>query len=191
MRVADPTARALHLSVRSMLLTILLSSVAAGCGGGCAGASAPAEEPEESSENAGSQPEEAPEPPPDPGPRPTLRVVGEPERLDRQVAIRIENRGDAVAELATAIGLQRSQGEDWEDVGADLYLRDSCSAPVPEECVSLAPGGVLLPPAWRGELGDAQCDCERCTAADAGTYRFVIQTCNGGHTLEGEPFELR
>ena len=162
----------------------------AGCGEGCAGSSPSAAGSAEPPEAETPEPA-VEEPPPDPGPRPTLRVAGAPDAHSPSVAIRVENRGEALTELAVAIGLQRLSGDEWEDLGASMTLRDSCASPPPEACVPLAPGGVLLPPAWTGQLGDAQCECERCAAADPGTYRFVVQTCGGGHTLEGEPFELR
>jgi len=173
---------------------LLLCLWAAGCGGGCSGSSAPpadpgpdpapgAEEGTGGEDRAG-----AAEPPVDPGPEPVLRVTGEPSGHAPRVAIRIENRGDEAAELATALGLQRRAGEAWRDVEpVELALRFSCEDPVPD-CVTLAPGAVYLPPPWLGTTGEAQCECAECGPAEPGEYRFVVRSCSRAHAVAGEPF---
>ncbi len=168
----------------------------AGCGGGCGAAieATEATEAEPATEPAPERPSEsgaAPEAaePVDPGPRPVLRVVGEPSAHDPTVAIRIENRGLEPTELARAVGLQVQDGAGFVDVDVHLDLRYSCDDEAPE-CVTLAPGATYLPPAWLGTTGDAQCECARCGAAPPGTYRFVVRSCSGAHTIEGLPFEL-
>ncbi len=165
----------------------------AGCGGGCGGSGEPLDDdpPAEvtGGETSGGR-EAEPEEIVDPGPAPTLRVVGEPDPHSRAVAIRIENRGETATELAGAVGLQRQSGETFADVeSVHLDLRYSCEDEA-AECVTLAPGATYLPPEWLGTVGDAQCICTRCAPAEPGTYRFVVRSCNGAHTVAGEPFEI-
>ncbi len=168
----------------------------AGCGGGCGGSIAAGEDPpaeQAGGDDSTSETSAAQEPvaaPVDPGPPPVLRVVGEPDRHDRTVAIRIENRGTEPAELAGTVGLERREGSAWSAVDAvALDLRYSCADEAPA-CVTLAPGGAYLPPPWRGVLGDAQCDCERCAPAPAGDYRIVVRSCDRAHAIAGDEFAL-
>ncbi|MBX3269940.1 MAG: hypothetical protein KF729_06745 [Sandaracinaceae bacterium] len=169
----------------------------AGCGGGCGGPNVePASGGEASSDSVAGDEASAPPgtphrpaPAADVGPPPVLRVSGERERAGG-VAIRIENRGDAEARLAGRLALQHRDGGRWAPLASvSLDLRYSCEDRAPE-CVTLAPGASYLPPRWLGMIGDAQCACERCTAAPGGEYRFVVQSCDRAHTIEGEPFAL-
>lgn len=135
-------------------------------------------------------PPEDPPAPVDPGPPPVLRVAGVPAEHGRQVAIRVENRGDADAEISPDVGLQVRDGDSWSDVDSvDLHLRYSCEDEIPE-CVTLAPGGTYLPPPWLSMIGDAQCECAECRPAPAGEYRFVVRSCNRAHVIEGESFRI-
>jgi len=181
----------------SRLSVVLLCLCVAGCGGGCGGASDTPDDPvsgrgaggDRASSTEESPPEDPPEPV-DPGPPPVLRVAGVPAEHGREVAIRVENRGDAEAEISPEVALQVRDGDAWSDVDeVDLRLRYSCEDEVPE-CVTLAPGGTYLPPPWLGVLGDAQCACERCVAAPAGEYRFVVRSCSRAHVVEGERFRI-
>lgn len=170
-----------------------LCALFAGCGGGCGGAPEAGEDDPAVAETGGGDgessetPEPAPEPVVDPGPPPVLRVLGQPDEHEARVAIRVENRGAEVAELGNRVDLQRRAGDAWEDVSAVIHLRYSCDDPVPD-CVTLAPGGTYLPPAWTGDIGDAQCACEECGPAEAGEYRFVVHSCNGAHAIESAAF---
>ncbi len=167
---------------------------AAGCGGGCSGSSGggggepvdPGPEGSASSGGAGAGEVRDEGPPPDPGPPPVLRVAGAPDAHSRAVELRVENHGTEEASLASAVTVQRLDGEAWVD-RARLELRFSCTDPV-TDCVTLAPGAVYLPPPWLGMVGDAQCDCDRCAPAEPGTYRFVVRSCGGAHAVESEPF---
>lgn len=162
----------------------------AGCGGGCGGPGEPDPQIEAASggETAG-DPERRSEVIVDPGPPPVLRVVGEPDAHSRRVAIRIENRGREATQLAGSIELQRLAGDTWSDMArVHLDLRYSCDDEA-AECVTLAPGATYLPPEWLGTIGDSQCACERCAPAEAGTYRFVVRSCDGAHTVAGQSFE--
>ena len=176
---------------------LLIGLAIGGCSGGCSGPSesrqastrTATQRTEASGSEATDEPAADAPPAADPGPPPVLRVVGEPDRYDRQVAIHIENHGSAAAELRGRLTLQRRDGERWRDLETRLDLRFSCEDRAPE-CVTLAPGAEYIPPGWLGTEGDAQCVCTRCGEAPAGTYRFVATTCDGAHTVEGEPFEL-
>jgi len=179
--------------MRASMIAMLL--IGCGCGGSQA---SPAGEPAPSSAPGTVETETTPvtaSPPAtgatarDPGPPPALVVRGTPDR-HRQVAIAIENRGTTTASVASAITLEAQRGDAWEALeGTALTTRADCQhQPVP--CQELAPGAALQPPAWLGTIGDAQCACERCGAVPEGTYRFVARTCDGAHTLPGDPFEL-
>ena len=100
--------------------------------------------------------------------------------------------------LRRALVLERLDGSSWhrvEDVGA-VWLRDSCAphgdavfwANGADECVDFHT--PFRAPAWLGTIGDAQCVCEKCVPAPAGTYRWVAHECAGAE-VPGEPFELR
>ncbi len=178
--------------MRSPSIVLVVGLTLAGCNG-CSGPSEPetpaatsTQRTEASGSEAAAEPTHAP--PVDPGPAPVLRVVGAPDR-DGQVTIRVENHGTEQTELRGALALERRAGESWEPARASLDLRYSCEERAPE-CVTLAPGAVLIPPAWLGTWGDAQCVCTRCGPADEGTYRLVVTSCNGAHRIESEPFEL-
>ncbi len=123
----------------------------------------------------------------DPGPPPTLGLRVEAEG-DGQLLV-VENRGQEPVELATGLTLERREGDAFAAVDGieGLALRYDCESETPE-CITLVPGAALHPPAWSGDIGHAQCECERCTAAPEGTYRFVVQTCGGGHRVESPEF---
>lgn len=171
----------------------LVCALAAGCGGGCSGGAPNAAAEDELAGAEGSDGEgsgaEAVAPPVDPGPPPVVRLVGEPDAHSREVLIRVENRGDASTELGRTVRVERQTDGGWDAVDVELSLRYSCEDEA-MECVTLAPGATYLPPPWLGTIGQAQCECERCAAAEPGTYRFVLQSCNGAHVVEGESFEL-
>ena len=179
--------------MRASMIAMLL--IGCGCGGSQA---SPAGEPSPSSSAETVQaaspagtagPASSRDPARDPAPPPVLAVRGTPDRHGR-VAIAIENRGTTTASVASAITLEAQRGDAWEALeGTALTTRADCQHE-PVHCQELAPGAALQPPAWLGTIGDAQCACERCGAAPAGTYRFVVRTCDGSHTLPGDPFEL-
>ncbi|MGF1469238.1 MAG: hypothetical protein ACFCGT_24210 [Sandaracinaceae bacterium] len=176
---------------------VLLAVLGAGCGEGCGAPSAPAVTPASprsatlAEGRAGEEGSEAEGAPPDPGPPPVLKVAADVDR-DGRVALRVENRGAALATLQTALVLEEQAAEGWtarDDVR--LALLDRCGeSPVPP-CRRLAPGGVWLPPPWLGTVGASQCACEGCAPVDGGTYRVVVLSCGGAHRLEGEPVEVR
>ena len=168
--------------------------VIAGCGNGCSGTpeeAAPRDNRQaQRTEASGGEVDEV-APPVDPGPVPEVRVVGVVDAHERAVTPRVESRGDEPAELSSSVALQRRDGDGWVDVdGGELHLRFACDEEIPD-CLTLAPGAVLLPPAWNGTTGTTQCECDgRCPDAPAGTYRFVVRSCSRAHAVEGEPFSL-
>jgi hypothetical protein len=173
-----------RLTVMLALLTLL--SGCEGCGdntdtGGTTGESG---EQTSGEESAGGDEE-----PVDPGPPPTLGLRIEPADDSGQNLI-VENRGDEPVELATALVLERRDGDAFTTVEEiqGVALRYDCESETPE-CITLVPGAALHPPPWTGDIGDAQCACERCAAAPEGTYRFVVTTCGGGHRVESPAFE--
>jgi len=180
----------------SSRFTIVLAALTvAGCGGGCSG---PSEARATSSstqrtEASGAEARDEPAIEADPGPVPVLRITGAVDRYDRSVDLRVENRGTEEVELRARLAVEKQGGGGWEAAPAGLSLRDSCAAEAPA-CITLAPGAVYIPPAWTGKLGagqdDAQCACEGCERAPAGTYRVVVTSCSGAHRVEGEPIVL-
>jgi len=95
------------------------------------------------------------------------------------------------ARLASTLGVEREVDGHFVAVTgiAGLTLRSDCQTPAPE-CVALVAGAELRPPPWLGTLGDAQCICTRCGPAQAGTYRFVVSSCDGRQRAETERFTL-
>jgi hypothetical protein len=129
-------------------------------------------------------------PPVAPGPAPTIALTGAPSTSARDVAISVTNRGGSTAELRTSMALEvEHDGVFGPTQQTSLTLRYDC-AQEPSTCVTLAPGAELIPPAWFGTWGDAQCVCTRCGPVEAGTYRFVATTCDGAHRIEGTPFTI-
>lgn len=121
---------------------------------------------------------------------PSCVVRGEPTLGG--VAISVENHGAHDVSLRAAVIVEgRAAGGAFEAHASEssLSLRPDCGHEA-ERCVTLAPGGELRPPIWNGMWGDMQCECDRCAAADPGTYRFVVLSCDGQHRVEGAPFEL-
>jgi hypothetical protein len=119
-----------------------------------------------------------------------LAVEAEPARYGREVTLRVANRGQEPAALRGEVLLEREGPDGFaplDDVALDL--RYACGEAAPE-CVTLAPGATYIPPPWLGRQGDAQCGCEGCAPAPAGTYRFVVQSCDGAHRVEGAPFDV-
>lgn len=180
--------------MRAPSIVLVIGLTLAGCGG-CSGptedtspTSSATQRTEASGSESSSPDPEAAGAPVDPGPAPVLRITGTPER-DGPVAIRVENHGTDAAELSGRLIVEHREGEAWEPARASLDLRYSCEDRAPE-CLTLAPGAVLIPPAWLGTWGDAQCVCTRCGPADPGSYRLVATSCSGAHRIESDPFDL-
>lgn len=167
------------------LFTLALVSSCEGCGDEST-STGPTTGPGSSEQTTGEEGETS-ETPADPGPPPTLGLRVEPDD-DGQKLI-VENRGDAPVELATALVVERQADDSFATVEEiqGVALRYDCESEVPE-CITLVPGAALHPPPWTGDIGDAQCACEECGPAPAGTYRFVVTTCGGGHRVPSPSF---
>jgi hypothetical protein len=114
-----------------------------------------------------------------------LSVDGVPE----EPSLRVEVHGSGRARVAPEALLEhRLPNGHYEEVGP-YRLIARCDE-TPTSCLTLTPGAELRPLAWQRVFGDGlQCGCERCRAAEDGTYRFVVRTCDGAR-IEGEPFEI-
>jgi hypothetical protein len=118
-------------------------------------------------------------------------VRGARAATGRDVSFVVENHGRAEVSLRSEVAIERRDGEAWSAVDEiqSVSLRMDCQT-APPECVTLAPGAALHPPAWTGMIGDAQCMCERCVDAPAGAYRIVVTTCDGAHRAASDPVAL-
>lgn len=97
-------------------------------------------------------------------------------------ALVIRNRGNAPTRLAWAAAIERKTDGGWTRMATELRLFEQCPEPPPppDACVELAPGATLRPRPWSGFFGCTQCDTCRANApAAAGTYRFVVTSCDG------------
>jgi hypothetical protein len=172
--------------MRSSVLFLLTLSI--GCGGGCSGTDTQTTSTPTPTATPVSGHEVTP-PLPEPSTPPDLVVAGVVDS-GRQVTLRIENHGTENVRLANHAAVEQEQsGRFGPFENQQLSLRMSCSQEAPE-CIELAPGATLEPPAWFGTRGDFQCACERCVPAPAASYRFVVTSCDGAHRVEGEPFAL-
>ena len=97
-------------------------------------------------------------------------------------ALAIENRGASPARLAWAVAIEKKTDAGWSRMPAELHLFEQCPAPEApgDGCVELAPGATLRPVHWSGFFGCTQCGpCDKNIPAAAGTYRFVVTSCDG------------
>lgn len=163
----------------------------AGCSGGCGGSPPSSGDPSERGPE-GASGSSAPHtasagsaaPRVDPATPPELQVA-----LIEGDVLRVRNVGEHTVSLRSAVKLEARDGDGWADVPLAFSLRSSCDAPAPT-CLELAPGGELVPPAWLGTRGDAQCACDRCVSVE-GEVRFVIESCapegHAPHRVESAP----
>jgi len=121
---------------------------------------------------------------------PTLEIRLRAEPLERTITPVVEVLG-GTARLAKTIGVEREVNGHFQRVTgiASLELRSDCQSRAPD-CIEIVAGAELRPPHWTGMLGDAQCICTRCAPAPAGTYRFVLHTCDGAQQVESDPFTV-
>lgn len=125
----------------------------------------------------------------EPGSVEGLRIHAEPASAGELVPV-VEARGEQPVRVKRAIGVERKEGARWVSVAVrDLTLRPSCARPA-DTCITLVTGAGLRPPAWNGKSGDAQCECRTCTNVPEGTYRFVVESCEGSARATSEPFAV-
>ncbi len=178
--------------VRPSMLSMLLLPLALACGAGHTPAQAsPSVEsppvPTSATETVAEPREVADAVPPDA----TLDVRVRGEAAEGGAVMVVVEVHGGVARLAKTIRVEREVDGRFEPLGsvAGLELRADCQTPAPE-CVEIVAGAELRPPPWLGTLGDAQCICTRCAPAPAGTYRFVLTSCDGRQRVESPAFEL-
>ncbi len=127
--------------------------------------------------------------PVEPGNVAGLSVRGE-RRAHGEIAPLVEARGEAPVRVKRTIGVERRDGERWVTVPVrDLTLRPDCGHAA-DVCVTLVHGGGLFPPAWNGKSGVGQCTEATSRDVPAGTYRFVLESCEGETAVTGEPFTV-
>jgi hypothetical protein len=97
----------------------------------------------------------------------------------RSIGLRIVNQdpGDFPAVLQPDVEIQQQVRGRWRTVSRTVFqLRTRCTQ-ASSQCITVAPRREYRVFPWTGNLGDGQCPCEQCPAAPAGTYRFVVTTC--------------
>ncbi len=134
----------------------------------------------------------APEPT---GPPPRLRVIFEPDPLGGE-ALRVENRGEATVQVRAFVDLELSSSGDFaptptqlriEPQGASSIVLNDGDAP---ECLDLVAGGALVMPPWDYVIRPARCPEQPAEDLDAGTYRYVVQSCDERHPFASPAFTL-
>ncbi len=104
----------------------------------------------------------------------------------------ITNQSGGVRSFHREIAVERRAADGtWSEIDASwLLLRTSCDVNDPPACVEVANGTTFRAAPWTDMVGDAQCACEECAPAGAGTYRFVFRRCDGETRHESQPFEV-
>lgn len=106
------------------------------------------------------------------------------EATGRNHALVLENGTGHALSLRREIIVEQQEGGIWSPIDAALlYLRESCANPdksiyEPPACVDIAAGVTFRASPWTDSIGESQCYCEECGPAGAGTYRFVVETCD-------------
>lgn len=110
--------------------------------------------------------------------------------LDAFGAFEVVNRGPAVS-LASEIGIEQKADSGWIAIPVtNFYLVAACDSPAKGKCSELAVGANLKPMPWRGWHCYSQCpsSCRLDSAVPAGTYRFVVMSCDRKQRFESKPF---
>ena len=89
------------------------------------------------------------------------------------VSVSIANYDTTDVELAAPIQIQRWHHGQWHPEHSLELRKDSASEVEP--CVKLSPGAENFPPAFT----EHACGCKACGRLAQGTYRAVVQTCDG------------
>lgn len=107
-------------------------------------------------------------------------------------ALAITNQSGGARSFHREIAVERRAADGtWSEIAASgLFLRESCEQNDPPACVEVANGTTFRAAPWTGMVGDAQCACEECGPAGAGTYRFVFRRCDGDTRLESASFDV-
>lgn len=97
------------------------------------------------------------------------------------VALSVANHGTSDVALRTSVAMEVETNGVFAagPSGAALALRYDCEH-AQDDCVTLAPGGELLPPSCASSS----------VPTEPGSYRLVVTTCDGAHRVESNAFAL-
>ena len=123
--------------------------------------------------------------------------IGGPFALCRSHTFQLVNLGPSI-ELKSTVTIERQVSGRWRDEEIkNFFLVETCPSrrdwPSPNpRCVSLAAGAVLQPAPWRGYSCDLQCptSCDKNVVSPPGTYRFVVESCDGQRQIVSPPFQF-
>ena len=104
---------------------------------------------------------------------------------------KLNNNGPEVL-LNSTIAVEQQQNGQWEKIPvSNLKLREVCKPePVPK-CFNLKKAGTIHPVPWTGNYCSSQCptQCRLDGPVPAGTYRFVISSCDNQFTIHSPAFK--
>jgi hypothetical protein len=116
-----------------------------------------------------------------PVPSVPLELALSVERTQDGLGLHVINRGSSAVSLAADVALEKKSASSFTPVsGQALKLRFDCKS---QGCVSLAPGGELIAPAWLGRPDGERCD-SLLQPSEAGSYRLVVRSCTGKERAE-------
>lgn len=101
------------------------------------------------------------------------------------------NHGQALC-LKTTVVVEQKTEKQWKSIPvSNLKLRSECRAQPEPDHIELGAKSILHPVAWTGRYCSSQCpsSCRLDGEVSAGTYRFVISTCDGRQTFVSPSFE--
>ncbi len=109
-----------------------------------------------------------------------------------EIELAVDHRGGSTVRLRPTVRVEHSVDGSFRPLDVSgLSLRADCATP-PPECIELAAGGGLRPPAWNGRSGAGQCvGASAGSAAPNGTYRVVVTSCDGSARATSEPFTIQ
>ena len=128
-------------------------------------------------------------------PPPDLSVVFEIDPFGRR-ELRVENRGDGPAQVRSWVNLESSEGGGYSATSTRLRLdrdRDIARLVTPAdtvECLEIVGGAALILAPWDFITRPASCPAHPEQTLTAGTYRYMVQSCNEQHSFPSSPFVL-
>jgi hypothetical protein len=124
-----------------------------------------------------------------PEPKPAVEI----QLIQGFGAFMVVNHGPAV-DLSSEVMVERREEGSWKNAKvANLFLAPTCTASPVSKCVSLAARASIQPVPWLGTYCYSQCpvSCDLDGPLPAGTYRFVVTTCDHRRQFNSPPFEKR
>jgi hypothetical protein len=109
----------------------------------------------------------------------------------------VDNGSDRGLSLRRDLTVERLDKGAWTRINAaGLYLRDHCDVPgdglyEPPACVDIPAHTTFRAAPWTDHVGDAQCACDRCAPAGAGSYRFTVETCDHSAAYASDAFAVK